>query len=300
MAPAPAPVPAPAPSTALPPQATAAGRAALILVDQAGLAPPEEQALRGIAETELTGQGFALVTDPRFDLRTPVDVQTVQLAQSEGAQRVFVLEARGRLGAKIPMVMEEVGPDARVVLGSVSSISSEIEEGDVTVPRLVRATLGRQSAASTAEIDSVTYNESKPFQKKPGEKFFMIGLELPAFGGGGNGTIYGYSMAFFYEADIWRVGGTVEGGGHNDLNEVFTGIEGAWIPLKGEFSPYLGGGIGFMGTTANSGLGLKIAGGVEAFRLHGVRAMVGLDLHIPLFKDNNQQIYPLVGIRFAF
>jgi hypothetical protein len=31
-----------------------------------------------------------------------------------------------------------------------------------------------------------------------------------------------------------------------------------------------------------------------------VRAMVGLDLHIPLFKDNHQQIYPLVGIRFAF
>jgi hypothetical protein len=187
-----------------------------------------------------------------------------------------------------------------VIPGSVSSISSRIEESDVTVPRLVKATLGRRTAASTAEIDSVSIREAKPFLKKPGEKFFMVGIQLPAFGGTGKSTVFGYSLAFLYEADVWRAGVTVEGAGHNDLTEVFTGMEGAWIPLKGEISPYIGAGIGFMGTSSNSGMGAKIGGGVELFRLHGVRLLAGMDLHIPFYEDADQQVYPMGSVRFAF
>jgi hypothetical protein len=292
--------PAPVPGPMVPGPMAQGTRAALILVDQTDLAPAEEQALRGLAETELNAHGFSLVQDPALNLRGPVDADTVQAARAEGAQRVFVLEARGRLGVKIPMTMEEIGPDGNFIPGSISSLTTEIEEADTVIPRLVRGTLGRQTGASTAEIDSVTYAEAKPFQKKPGEKFFMIGVGIPLYKGNGSSAIFGYSVAFFYEADVWRVGGTVEGGGHNDLTEVFTGLEGAWIPLKGEFSPYIGGGIGFEGTTGDSGVGAKLAVGVEAFRLHGVRAMAGFDFHIPFFNDGHQNIYPSLGIRFAF
>lgn len=293
-------VPTASDPTGMPVRPTAAGRAALILVDEAGLAPPEEQALRGLAETELNAHGFSLVADPRLDLRAPLDAGTVQLARSEGAPRVFVLEARGRLGLKIPMTIEEVGPDGALLPESIASLTGLVEEADTVVPRLVRATLGRQSGASTAEIDTVTLAEAKPFQKKPGEKFFMVGIGVPLFRGTGDSTIFGYSFAFFYEADVWRLGGTLEGGGHDHLSEVFTGIEAAWVPLKGELSPYFGGGLGFEGTSGGSGLGVKAGVGLEAFRLHGVRAQVGFDFHFPLFDDPYLRSYPSVGVRYAF
>jgi hypothetical protein len=86
-------------------------------------------------------------------------------------------------------------------------------------------------------------------------------------------------------------------------------MEGAWIPFATELSPYLGAGVGYMGAGGNGGLGGVVEGGLEAFRLHGIRALLGVQVTIPFFDTQQQSavnstahrdVYPAAFVRLAF
>lgn len=295
----PAPMPPPAPSAApVPAQAPAPAEAVVVVGDTGGLPPQEVDAVRNLAMNELVARGISVSSDPRFGGAHPVDAQLQAAVRGVGANRLFVLDAQGRLGAKIPFRFRELSPVDLRTLASAALSAESIEEADRVIPRLVDAVLDRQPVSETQQIDNLSAGETQPFLKKPGETFFYLGLNIPIFGSG-EGGLYGYSVGYMYEATDWRLGGVLEGAGRDDRSIFFIGLDGAWLPLEGSWTPYVDGGLGFVAESQGEGVGAKIEAGVEALRLHHVRLMIGLNLHIPFFHAT-QIIYPMLALRFGF
>ena len=277
--------------------------ALLVLADDGALDAPAVHAIRNVAASELRRRGVAVSEDRRTEGTRPIDASLSTLAADLGARRVFALRVGGRLGQRIPLSLEELMPGTLAPVYSASLTAMGLEECDVVTARLVEAVIQRRSAESTAGMTTVTASESKPFAKKPGERFWFIGLPVPLYNGN-RGTPAGFSLAYGYEAENFRVSASF-GGFTRDSDGVSYGVlEAAWIPLDGELSPYLGGGIGYMGAANNGGMGGALEAGLEAFRLHGVRALAGVQAMIPFFDTSRsptgRSVYPAAFLRLAF
>lgn len=285
--------------------------AMLVLADDGGLDASAVHAIRNIAATELRKRGIALSEDRRTEGTRPIDGETSKLAVELGARRLFALRIGGRLGQKIPLSLEELAPGTLVPVYAASMTAFGLEECDVVTERLVQAVVSRKSAESTAEMTTVTRTESKPFAKKPGERFWFIGLPVAIYG---SGSPFGLSIGYGYEAENFRVSATGGGFSRGDDGISFLELEASWIPLAGEWSPYLGGGIGYI-WAKHAGMGGVLEAGLEAFRLHGVRGLAGVQAMIPFFDTTYQKYdsagvttstvkgrtwYPAVFVRLAF
>jgi len=193
------------------------------------------------------------------------------LAERLGADRVFVLRF-GQLRKKVLMSLEEIEPPSQTPLHVARLTASSLDESDVVIPRLVRSVLLREPVEEGQRIATMTDEETVPFKKKPGEGLFIVGVGLAPLGG---------SIGWSYEARSWRLGVLFQGA-ENDPG--FFGVEGAWIPLDTDISPYVSVGLGVV-SSANDGdeskVGTKLEAGAEFFRLHGVRLFVGASAIIP-------------------
>src|SRR5882762_10419703 len=260
--------------------------AVLVVTDDGALDAPSVRAIRNVAVGELRKRGIAISEDRRTDGVRPVDDELAMLVSDLGARRVFALRVGGRLGHKIPLSLAELSPETLAPVYSASLTAGQLEECDVVTERLVDAVLGRSSAESTARMTTVTAAESRPFAKKPGERFWFVGLPVALYNG--NGTPAGFS----------RGGDGV----------AYAAMEAAWIPFSTEVSPYLGLGVGYMGAGGHGGLGGLVELGVEAFRLHGVRGLIGAQLAVPFFDTQDpsptalahRTVYPAGFVRLAF
>jgi hypothetical protein len=243
----------------------------VIVAEDGGYAASTVRTVRSIAATALRERGISLIEGPRFAETTLVGPETLAAVAELGADRVFVLRF-GALQKKVVITLEEIALPSPTPVFVASLAASDIDEADTVVPRLVAAVLDRAPVEKGARIATVTDQEAKPFRKKPGEGLFVLGLGLVPLGG---------SIGWSYEAKSWRLGLLLQGA-NDDVS--FFGFEGAWIPYDGNVSPYLGAGLGIVGPENDGGdgvLGTKLEAGVEFFRLHGVRLMVGLNAIVP-------------------
>jgi hypothetical protein len=280
--------------------------AVLVLADDGALEAPAVRAIRNVAASELRKRGVVLAEDRRTSGVHPVDEDLAMLALDLGARRVFALRVGGRLGQKIPLSLDEISPETLSPVHSASLTATGLEECDVVTARLVDAVLGGRSAQSNAQMTTVTATESKPFAKKPGERFWFVGLPVALYNG--RDTPTGFSLAYGYEAENFRlsVSSAVYSRGSEGVG--YVAMEAAWIPFATEFSPYIGGGVGYMSNGDRGGLGGVVEGGLEAFRLHGVRALAGVQLTIPFFEQEamgavmttHRSVYPAGFVRVAF
>src|SRR5262249_33795716 len=220
--------------------------ALLVLADDGALDPPAVHAIRNVAVNELRRRGIAVSDDRRTEGTRPVDATLSALAADVGANRVFALRVGGRLGTKIPLSLEELNARSLSPVYSASLTAIGLEECDVVTARLVEAVVDRRSADSTATMTTVTATESKPFAKKPGERFWFIGLPVPLYNAN-RGTPTGFSFGYGYEGESFRVSATLGGYTRNSDGISYGLLEAVWIPLDGEISPYVGGGLGYMG-----------------------------------------------------
>jgi hypothetical protein len=158
---------------------------------------------------------------------------------------------------------------------------------------------------------TVTAQEARPFQKKPGERFWVVGLPLLlSHGSGGRDTPFGFSLGYMYEAEAFRIGATGQAASRDDSGVGWLGLDGAWLPFDSELSPYFGAGLGYMAAAGQAGLGARFEAGLELFRLHGVRLMAGVDAVVPLFTGTAagpplpsrpvRAVYPIAHLRLAF
>ena len=280
--------------------------AVLVLADDGALDPSAVRAIRNVAAGELRKRGIAVADDRRTLGVHAVDEDLAILAMEVGARRLFALRVGGQLGHKIPLSLEELSPATLGTVHSVSLTASGLEECDIVTARLVDAVLGGGSAETNAQMTTVTAVESKPFAKKPGERFWFVGLPVALYNG--NERPAGFSLAYGYEAENFRISISSAVYSRGSEGVGYVAMEGAWIPFATEFSPYIGGGIGYMSTGDDGGLGGVVEGGLEAFRLHGVRALAGVQLTIPFFDQQgtgpfgitHRSIYPAGFVRVAF
>lgn len=257
----------------------------VMVSDGGGLDAQTTRTLRSLTISELRRLGHSVSEDPAWEGIHPPGEETQALIKRFDG-RIFALRVVGHLGAKLPLSLEELKADGTVI-ASTSLTAGSIEECDIVIPRLVESLLGRKAVEDTARMATVTTEEARPFQKRPGEGHFVIGLLNPLFSGSSDGGKSGLSLGYLYEAEHFLVG--VEGlyvssGNSNIGSMVF--LQGAWLPLSGEFSPYLGGGIGYLGgndqgNSFDNGMGYKLTAGLEMFRLHHLRVQVGVDLYFP-------------------
>jgi hypothetical protein len=278
--------------------------AVLVLADDGALEAPAVRAIRNVAASELRKRGIVLAEEARSAGVQPVDDSLLELASDLGARRVFALRVGGRLGKKIPLSLDELSGETLAPLYSASLTATGLEECDVVTARLVDAVLGRRGAENTAQMTTVTLTEAKPFAKKPGERFWFIGLPVGLYNSGQSAA--GLSLAYGYEAESFRISVTGAGYSRGGDGVRYLAMEAAFIPLATEFSPYFGAGIGYMGAGGGAGLGGLVEGGIEAFRLHGVRALAGVQVAIPFFDTYesatsvHRSLYPAGFLRLAF
>jgi hypothetical protein len=277
--------------------------ALLVVADDGALEAPAVHAIRSVAVGELRKRGVNVLADRRSEGVRPVDETLAALGDDLGARRVFALRVGGRLGQKIPLSFEELVPGTLAPVWSASLTAGSLEECDVVTARLVQAVIARSSAESTAEMTTVTATESKPFAKKPGERFWFIGLPVALYNGG-SGTPFGLTLGYGYEAENFRLSAITGGYTRDGDGVAFLALEAAWIPLSTGISPYFGGGLGYMGAGGGTGMGGLAEAGLEFFRLHGVRALAGVQLSIPFFETRpgpgHRPVYPAAFVRLAF
>jgi hypothetical protein len=269
--------------------------AMLVLADDGALDASAVRAIRSLAAGELRKRGIALSEDRRSEGLKPVDSSLSTLASELGARRVFALRIGGRLGMKIPISLDELTPSSLAPVYSATMTALGLDECDVVTARLVQAVIDRKSPESTAEMKTVTAAESKPFAKKPGERFWFIGLPIALYNGASGTSPFGFTVGYGYEAENFRVNATAGGFSRGNDGVGFLVLEASWIPLQGELSPYLGGGIGYMGTSPRGGMGGAVEGGIEAFRLHGIRGLAGVQFLIPFFDNGRDAFDPASG-----
>ncbi|MGZ6123582.1 MAG: hypothetical protein ACXWLR_01400 [Myxococcales bacterium] len=280
--------------------------AVLVLADDGALEAPAVHAIRNVAASELRKRGIALADERRTPGVQPIDESLLDVAQDLGARRIFALRVGGRLGQKVPLSLDELSADTLAPVYSASLTATGLEECDVVTARLVDAVLGRRSAEATAQMTTVTATESKPFAKKPGERFWFIGLPVGLYNSGASPA--GFSLGYGYEAENFRISVTGALFARGGDGVAYGAMEGTWIPLATEFSPFIGAGLGYMAAGGRGGLGGLVEGGIEAFRLHGVRALAGVQLAIPFFDTTesfpslvaHRSMYPAGFVRLAF
>jgi len=290
---------------ATPTRAQGGADAMLVVTDDGALEVPAVRAIYNIAAGELRRRGISLVEDRRTVAFQPADEDLVLLASDLGVRRVFALRIGGRLGQKIPITLDELNPDTLATVHSASLTAGALEECDVVTTRLVDAVIAHRSAESTAQMTTVTAAESKPFAKKPGERFWFVGLPVGLYN---SGNAAGFSLGYGYEAENFRISVTGAGYSRGAEGVGYLVMEAAFIPFATEVSPYLGGGVGYMGAGNNGGLGAIVEAGLEAFRLHGVRALAGVQVAIPFFETERsgsppgpqRSVYPAAFLRMAF
>ena len=270
---------APAPRAA---QSTPFG---VLLSDDGGLDTRTARTLRALTVSALRKRGETVSDDPAWEGLHPTGAETQAFLKRFGG-RALSLRVAGRLGTKLPLALEELRPDGTVATSAWMTAAS-LEECDIVIPRLVEALLSGKTIESTAQITTVTTEEARPFQHRPGEGRFVIGMLDPLFSGSDNGSKSGLSLGYMYEAEHFMLGveGLYFGSGNSHLGSIVF-FQGAWLPLSGEFSPYLGGGVGYLGgqdkdISIDSGVGCKLTAGLEMFRLHRVRLQVGVDVYFP-------------------
>jgi len=210
------------------------------------------------------------------------------------------------LGSKVPLSLDEVTPARFDPVASASLSASTLDEADVVAQRLVSAVLAHKSADDTATMRTVTLTESRPFEKKPGERFLSIGFPVLLTPGTGGGGPVGFSLEYFYEAQSFRAGALIETATNGGSGLGWFGIGATWIPFDSAYSPYFGAGVGYMGAGGEAGMGARLELGMEFFRLHGLRFLAGVDAIVPFFGNSPfasspvQSIYPLGHVRLAF
>ncbi|MBM4395089.1 MAG: hypothetical protein FJ087_05310 [Deltaproteobacteria bacterium] len=234
---------------------------------------------RGLSAAHGVGESFA---DP--DAVRPA-------IEASGARRVFVLSVMP-LGEKLVVGLGEHRMPSLDLVRSERMTASRIEELDTVLPRLVDAVLGGRTADQTVSVETVTEHEGRPWRKRAGQFLWGLGIPFGASLRGSSEVSYGLGLRFSYEmaharidADTWFQLNAQEGMIHWSAPT----IAAYWLPLDTNVSPYVGGGVGFGGSTFRDtdhtmGVLLTVGGGVEFFRLYGTRLMFDVRAGLPTYR----------------
>jgi hypothetical protein len=176
-----------------------------------------------------------------------------------------------------------------------------VEEVLTAAPRVARAIIHHEPLVNTQRVDNLLADETHETPLKEGRVSWglgVLGLEAPGQGsrsGGGFLASLSYSTPTFEVPVQFRVAG---GGGSEQHGAHLVGFDvGArWLTSKKNFSPFVGGGLGWLSWKVNdrvsdmdwteeasySGAAPYIEAGVEMLRLHRARVLISVRADLPL------------------
>lgn len=220
------------------------------------------------------------------DAQTTTDVVCHELARqgAAGAREVRM----GRLGGRILLVVD----DKRVLMNG-------LEEVPAAATRIASASAEGRPVEETQNVDAVVGVETRAPKVKPGQMGFKGGVigALPA-GIEGAGAAPGIALGLLYRANRLGIDGHLRvgggGGTRTTLTHVVLGIGPHYYFSDGDFSPYVGAGVGLMSFKLNrepddqsvsgTGFGGYVELGVEALRTHHASLTIGLRADIPAYS----------------
>jgi len=277
--------------------ALAGENALLVLREGVSVEPDQRAGMAAMFRVEFEKYGVDVL-----QVVESADVKAAAAAAPAGA-RIFVLDAI-RLGSKFLMKLGEFDAAGRQVFGEQISASG-MEELDLVTPRVVKAVLLRKNLEETQTVENLTRQEGRQWNKKWGEFYWGFGIPFAMTFNPVSNLSYGLNFKALYEMERLRIdyylGFAVEGHGGTDLNLFDTDLTANYLFTTGNFSPYLGGGVGFSVMTINSndfqaednGAHFAVNAGVELFRLYGTRLLLGLRTVLPLYQmdDDPDWVY---------
>ncbi len=170
---------------------------------------------------------------------------------------------------------------------------------EVAARRIAAAVADDRPVEESGTVTTLVGEETRPYDKLPGEFLYGVGLLALGVPGADTGVVPGLGMTAFYEAAHFATGATmgfgIGGSGGTDTTYIVVGIDGRWLPLDGNISPFVGGGFDWMTIEVagdasgddvdlqGSGLGAHAEAGVEFLRLHGSRLMASVRADFPLY-----------------
>ncbi len=252
--------------------------------------PPETGRAYGLLLTHALADSGVTVGASAALQAAPNRGEASEAAKGESLERLFVLTVAPLDTAKL-LVLEELSPADGATVYRASLIAASDTDTARTLTRLVTSVTRRQPVEDGQRVSTVTEAEAQPYSKKPGE--FLWGLTVT--GGAvaadidGSVAAYGTRIHFLYEMPHVNFGLSVGFMAHLDTMVSETTARANYLFSEGDHSAFLGGGVGLATVKVNGyedgvGAGAMITGGVELFRLHSARMIIGAEVLLPLFE----------------
>ena len=105
-----------------------------------------------------------------------------------------------------------------------------------------------------------------------------------------NYTVGGFGLRFAYTMENLRLDGHIGGVGGEYKHAISIGVGAAWVPFNWEISPYVGGGVSYIGLFVphygnKQMMSLDVSIGVELARLQLARFLVEFRSQFPLHSE---------------
>jgi hypothetical protein len=247
---------------------------------------------------------------------------------------------RGRYGVRLTTLGSTVILEAtrEQPNGALTVRLDGIEELAGAAPRIADALVHGRPLATTQRVDNLIEVETRRAPTKKGSMKFTLGVadvESPGWGGRATGFSLGlmYATPGFALPAEFRFAWGDSSSGEKYLELVSFSVGGRAYLSKRNTSPFLGGGLGILGLSANddnwptsqfhgqrTGIAPYLEGGVEMLRLHRARIALLLRADFPtgslsspeiidwnsrnqrvLFPAQSRYIVPLtIGVNLAF
>ena len=228
----------------------------------------------------------------------------LSISPSEGpaAYRVGML----RLGNSVILTLQVEAPIGTIRDGRQLRLAT-IEELPVAAPRLVDALWRGVPVTSTQKVSNLVGEETREYQKKPGEFLWGGGLMGVVGVGSGAGMQPGIDLRAGYETERYGIGLDLRFGAGSDGNDdkrmdyVAFGIGGRYFLSDGNTGPFVGGGLTWSGIevrgddlgngygVSGSGMGAYGEAGVEFLRLHSSRLTFDVRFETPFYQLKAEQ-----------
>ncbi len=202
-----------------------------------------------------------------------------------GASRA-VIGTLSRLGEKFFLDVKVVDAERAEVVNTGQMTSATVEDLDIVTKRLAMAIAQGKRPEQTITVETVTAKEAEAPRRREAYNTggIMIGALFPvsdSFGGVDNLQVI--DLVYLYELDWAMVefrpgimwGYKEEDDGNYSALDFRINLGGFYVPLKGNFSPYIGGGGGLhfigverpkKGSAGDTAFGIHVGGGLIAFR----------------------------------
>jgi len=274
--------------------AVAGEKVAAYLDESSSSLGPNALTVLAMMKVDLESAGFTVENPPGTGPVFVAGSATRQALDAAGISRVFVLTALP-LGEKLVVGLADRSGPALDVAYSDRMTASRVDELDTVIPRLVKSVVARKPAEEKATVQTVTDQEARVWRKKFGEFLWGIGIPFGTSLQSGAKFSYGLMFRFAYEMDFARIDvlSSFMGNTENDMIHFnFLGIEGHYLFLSQNITPFIGGGLAFSLTGMDNhkaalGLLFNVGGGVEFFRLYSTRLILDVRFGLPTYRMND-------------